>query len=289
MTCAVYQIVNERTLKFYIGSAKNYEGRYGLNPDWTKHHTLELRQDALSGDEFIYCKIQECSSRKEAYCMEQWWLDFYITNKMWDKLYNKDKFVDRAPSGPEFSELMKKVMASPGVREKHLKAQRSPETRARKSAAHKGKKRGPTPQFIRAKQSAKLKGKRPKWMDDEERVRQAGQKISAKLAGRKQTEEFCLAQSARMIGKKRGKYKDGSGKNISKALKKFYVEHPERCQKISEEASARTGDKNSNCKLKEQDIIDIANSERTDYVQLAAEYDVNIRTLKRRLKIYLKK
>ena len=86
MTIAVYQIINLRTFQFYIGSAKSFETRYGREQNWTKHHNKDLKQDAISGDKFLYDKIQECSSPEEALCMEQLWLDFYVMNNLWDCL-----------------------------------------------------------------------------------------------------------------------------------------------------------------------------------------------------------
>ena len=78
---------------FYIGSAKNLDKRYKKPYNWSKHQNKDLRHDALNGDKFMFCIIQECNSRSEAYCMEQWWLDFYAMNDLWGCLYNRNKYV----------------------------------------------------------------------------------------------------------------------------------------------------------------------------------------------------
>lgn len=148
--CAVYQIINERTLRFYIGSAKDFSKRYGLVPNWARHKNPELKQDAINGDEFIYCKMQECTSHAEALCMEQWWLDFYEKNSLWNCLYNKNKCVwklkcdntGRKASEEEkirHSAIMKTVMNKPEVKIRltaALKiAMNTPEAKANNSAA----------------------------------------------------------------------------------------------------------------------------------------------------------
>ena len=149
---AVYQIVNERTLQFYIGSAKDFETRYGRVHDWTKHKNSRLKQDAIAGDKFIYCKIQDCASLVEALCMEQWRLDFYVMNGVWDCLYNRNKFVWKCRpdnTGRKCSEEQKAkisaatkiAMNKQAVKARTIAAQKEaagkPETRARNSAAQK--------------------------------------------------------------------------------------------------------------------------------------------------------
>lgn len=125
LSIVVYQIVNERTHKFYIGSAKNFEKRYGSNPDWTKHHNTDLKQDALCGDKFIYCKIQECSSLAEALYMEQWWLDFYVMNNLFKCLYNRNRCVWRwrcGTTGMKFSKETCEKMRASRTGKKHTEA-----------------------------------------------------------------------------------------------------------------------------------------------------------------------
>lgn len=94
ITSGVYQIVNLNTKKFYIGSAKNLNNRYdGIKWDWKQHHNSDLVADTKNDDRFLFIIIQECASHAEALCMEQWWLDFYVINDLWDCLYNKNKCV----------------------------------------------------------------------------------------------------------------------------------------------------------------------------------------------------
>ena len=130
MSTGVYQIVNIRTYQFYIGSAKNFNTRYGLIPNWTNHHNVSLRQDANNGDEFIYGMIQKCNTPEEALCMEQWWIDFYVMNNLWDCLYNKNKCVWNKPdnTGRKQSDEERNIRRI---------AQNKPETKAKKSVSEK--------------------------------------------------------------------------------------------------------------------------------------------------------
>ncbi|MEK6884122.1 MAG: GIY-YIG nuclease family protein, partial [Nanoarchaeota archaeon] len=142
----VYQIINLKTFKFYIGSAKDFEKRYNkIKKDWTRHSNRDLKNDALAGDKFIYDKMHVCSSIEEALMLEQWWFDFYIKNDLWGCLYNKNTYVYKfRNSKPHTQETIEKMKASqkiaqnrPEVRAKMNVAHNSPEVKAKKSTSQK--------------------------------------------------------------------------------------------------------------------------------------------------------
>ena len=155
MINGVYQIVNLNTKKFYIGSAKDLETRYGKDFDWTNHHNTDLVAHAMRGDKYLFMIIQECASHAEALCMEQWWLDFYVMNDLWDCLYNKNKCVWKLRcdiTGIKRSQKTKDKISAANTGKKRKQEtknkisaaqkiiQNKPEVKAAKSAAKTGKK-----------------------------------------------------------------------------------------------------------------------------------------------------
>ncbi|MEK6882435.1 MAG: NUMOD3 domain-containing DNA-binding protein [Nanoarchaeota archaeon] len=219
MISGVYQIVNLYTKKLYIGSAKDLETRYGKQQDWTRHHNSDLVIDALNGDRFLFMIIQECESYDEALCMEQWWLNHYIMNNMWDRLYNKNKCVWKFNvTGMTHTQEAKQKISIARTGKKC-----SQETRDKISAAQIGKKRKPSSQEAKEKIGKANKGKKKP-----PRTKEHCAAISASKAGKKQTPELIAKRVASNTGKKRSEEALTNMRNAAKNRKRpapLSIEH----------------------------------------------------------------
>tara|TARA_R110000822_G_scaffold148061_1_gene286991 strand:+ start:417 stop:941 length:525 start_codon:yes stop_codon:yes gene_type:complete len=143
MTCGIYKITENETGKAYIGKSKNIEKR------WKVHH------NRFSPDLFSYEVIMECDEEQLAF----WEIAWIASERSVEFGFNVT------------------VGGNGGWGSKNPE-----QTRAKKSASQKGKKRGPQSEEHIAKRSASQKGK-------------------------KKSGESNAKRSASMKGKKLGKHK----------------------------------------------------------------------------------
>lgn len=160
MVSGIYFIIHGKSMKRYIGQAKDLDRR--LEQHWkklsnNKHENSHLQRayNKYGRDAFFVastpCAIDDLNEREQ-----------YFIDTMWDMSYNICKAAGKPPGfkGRKHSEEHKaKVSAI------HKGKTVSAETRAKLSAVHKGKKKAPRTAEHRANLSASRKGKKYKQSD----------------------------------------------------------------------------------------------------------------------------
>ncbi len=212
MTGGVYEIVHTAAGRRYIGSAGSFARRWSEHRRTLrlgKHHSVVLQRawDKYGAAAFVFRPLLICAP-KDLRDYEQRCLDGLKPE------YNVSRTA-------EFSRL--------GL--KH-----TPESRARMSAAHTGKTRGPLTPEHKANLSRAHIGLKYAPQTAEQRARK-----SLRTRGRKMSAEFCEAASRRMLGVSRGPLSVEHKAKIS-AAHRGRPKSPAHCAAISK---AQTGVKHT--------------------------------------------
>lgn len=132
-------IRNVQTGRYYIGSAKNIEKRWGVHLCQLrhgKHHSRKLQRawNKYGESSFIFSIVEEVSNIDMLIAVEQGYLD-QVTN--WRRIYNSNP-VAGSSIGRKLSKTTRKKIAA-----KAFGRKATAEAKAKMSESHKGKKKSP--------------------------------------------------------------------------------------------------------------------------------------------------